>query len=99
MRIDLKMIRDDVHRITLELKERALRVEKLQNKFETLSSKNRSAADDGEQHSQAYYVIKVRGCVCKTDSVIHLQLPSRSLRDQYIVGLPLLYLAQVATGR
>ena len=98
------MIRDDVHRITLELKERALRVEKLQNKFETLSSKNRSAADDGEQHSQAYYVIKVRGCVCKTDSVIclraiHLQLPSRSLRDQYIVGLPLLYLAQVATGR
>lgn len=57
--MELKLLRDDVHRITLELKERALKVEKLQAKYETLSSKARGAGDDdGEPKSQAYYVIK-----------------------------------------
>ena len=48
-----------MHRITLELKERMLRVEKLQNKFETISSKSQNSAEAGEEpKSQAYYVIK-----------------------------------------
>lgn len=53
LRTELKLLRDDVHRITLELKERALKVEKLQNKFETISSKHHASADDeGEPKSQ-----------------------------------------------
>ena len=58
MRTELKLIREDVHRITLELKERMLRVEKLQNKYECISSKSRGLDDGGEPKSQAYYVIK-----------------------------------------
>lgn len=58
--MELKLLREDIHRITLELKERALKVEKLQSKFEVVSSKQRGAGDDedGEPKSQAYYVIK-----------------------------------------
>lgn len=60
LRTELRLLREDVHRITLELKERLLKVEKLQAKYETISSKHRGAGDseDAEQHSQAYYVIK-----------------------------------------
>ncbi len=59
LRTELKLLREDVHRITLELKERMLRVEKLQNKYETISSKTRgSEGSDEEPKSQAYYVIK-----------------------------------------
>lgn len=52
------MARDDIHRITLELRERGLKVEKLAAKYETISSKHRGAAEDGEVRSQAYFVIK-----------------------------------------
>ncbi|GAX79427.1 hypothetical protein CEUSTIGMA_g6868.t1 [Chlamydomonas eustigma] len=58
LRTELKLLREDVHRITLELKERILKVEKLQNKYETINSKSRSIIDDDEPKSQAYYVIK-----------------------------------------
>ncbi|PNH02795.1 Coiled-coil domain-containing protein 39 [Tetrabaena socialis] len=59
LRAELRLLREDVHRITLELKERLLRCEKLQAKFEILSSKHRGAAEeDGEEWSQAYFVIK-----------------------------------------
>ena len=60
LRAELKLVREDVHRITLELRERQTKVEKLQNKFETINSKHRGSgdADDGEPKSQAYYVIK-----------------------------------------
>ena len=58
LRTELKLIREDVHRITLELKERILKVEKLQNKYECISSKSRGVDDGEEPKSQAYYVIK-----------------------------------------
>ncbi|KAJ9515479.1 hypothetical protein QJQ45_016481 [Haematococcus lacustris] len=60
LRTELKLLRDDIHRITLELRERALKVEKLQSKFEVISTKTRGADDEegGEPKSQAYYVIK-----------------------------------------
>eukprot|EP00798_Chlamydomonas_sp_ICE-L_P017612 gene17612-23945_t len=58
LRQELKLIREDVHRITLELKERIMRVEKLQSKYDVLSAKGKSADDDGEPKTQAYYVIK-----------------------------------------
>mmetsp|Transcript_9124 Transcript_9124/g.17160 ORF Transcript_9124/g.17160 Transcript_9124/m.17160 type:complete len:907 (-) Transcript_9124:51-2771(-) len=60
LRAELRLLRDDVHRVTLELNERLARVEKLQSKCETISSKHRGAGDaeDAEEKSQAYYVIK-----------------------------------------
>lgn len=61
LRAELRAARDDVHRLTLELKERALRVEKLQAKYEILAAKTRGAGEldeNGEPRSQAYYVIK-----------------------------------------
>ncbi|MEW5311178.1 MAG: hypothetical protein WDW38_002914 [Sanguina aurantia] len=58
LRAELRMARDDIHRITLELRERGLKVEKLSAKYETISSKHRGAAEDGEVRSQAYFVIK-----------------------------------------
>ncbi|GLI65004.1 hypothetical protein VaNZ11_008430 [Volvox africanus] len=59
LRAELRLLREDVHRITLELKERLLRCEKLQAKFEIMSAKNRGAAEeDGEERTQAYFVIK-----------------------------------------
>ncbi len=41
-----------MHRITLELKERLLRCEKLQSKFAVLQAKQRGSEDDGEERSQ-----------------------------------------------
>lgn len=58
LRTELKLLREDLHRITLELKERMMKVEKLQAKYETISSKHRGTEEDGDQRSQAYYVIK-----------------------------------------
>ncbi|KAG2493473.1 hypothetical protein HYH03_008290 [Edaphochlamys debaryana] len=59
LRAELRLLREDVHRITLELKERLIRCEKLQSKFEIIAAKHRGATEeDGEERSQAYYVIK-----------------------------------------
>lgn len=60
LRAELKLIKEDIHRITLELRERGMKVEKLESKFDTLSSKNRATdPEGGEPKSQAYYIIKV----------------------------------------
>lgn len=55
---ELKLLRDDCHRVTLELQERRLRVSRLEAKFGVLSNKGRSLYDDEGPKSQAYYVIK-----------------------------------------
>ena len=55
---ELKLLRDDCHRVTLELQERRLRVSRLDAKFAVLSNKGRSLYDDEAPKSQAYYVIK-----------------------------------------
>lgn len=55
----LKMTREDIHRATLEMKERSMRVGKLQTKFEVLVGRvKRPDGPDGAEFSQAYYVIK-----------------------------------------
>ena len=56
----LKMVQEDIHRATLEMKERSLKVGKLSNKYEILVKrvKKDDDAPDGGEHSQAYYVIK-----------------------------------------
>jgi hypothetical protein len=56
----VRLYREDIHRATLEMKERSLRVGKLQNKFEVLVArvKHDKDSEDGGEHSQAYYVIK-----------------------------------------
>lgn len=51
-------MRDDIHRITLELKERSMKVDKLANRFQVLVSKAQGPQEDGEPKSQAYYIIK-----------------------------------------
>lgn len=50
-------MKDNIHRVTLELKERVLRGEKLKAKYATLSTKGQSILDD-EPKSQAYFLIK-----------------------------------------
>ena len=55
---ELKLLRDDCHRVALELQQRRLRVDRLQANFEVLSKKSRGAQDGEEPRSQAYYVIK-----------------------------------------
>lgn len=50
-------MRDNIHRVTLELKERILRGDKLKAKYSTLSTKGQSILDD-EPKTQAYFLIK-----------------------------------------
>ncbi|GAB4818571.1 hypothetical protein N2152v2_005617 [Parachlorella kessleri] len=57
MQGESRLLRDEVHRLTLELKERQQALDKLRNKYETLMTKARTP--DGEElQSQAYYIIK-----------------------------------------
>ncbi|KAF5827559.1 coiled-coil domain-containing protein 39 [Dunaliella salina] len=62
LRAELRLLRDDIHRLMLELRERSIKVEKLQAKFEVVSTKHHGGPDDvgpdGQPHSQAYYVIR-----------------------------------------
>mmetsp|Transcript_4386 Transcript_4386/g.10991 ORF Transcript_4386/g.10991 Transcript_4386/m.10991 type:complete len:540 (-) Transcript_4386:72-1691(-) len=56
LKTELRFVRDDIHRITLELKEREMKIDKLQAKYDTLANKQK--AEEGEEVTQAYYVIK-----------------------------------------
>lgn len=55
-----KTIEDERHKVSVELAERDNRVKKLQAKFETLCKMSGYGSEDanGEERSQAYYVIK-----------------------------------------
>lgn len=56
LRAQMKGAQEEVHRVILELRERAARVDRLQSKYEILAARMKS--EDGEEHSQAYYIIK-----------------------------------------
>ena len=62
LRAQHKMLREDVHRATLEMRERSMKVGKLQTKFEVLVNKVKrhgmEGDENGGEHSQAYYVVK-----------------------------------------
>jgi len=62
LRAHLKTVQEDLHRATLELRERELRTQKLQSKYEVMVGKrnNRGGDEDEEEgeKSQAYFVIK-----------------------------------------
>lgn len=51
-------MRDDSHRVTLELQQRRLRVSRLEAKFDVFSKRQKSMYEEEEPQSQAYYVIK-----------------------------------------
>ena len=56
---ELKLLREDCHRVALELQQRRLRVNRLQAKFDVLAHKHAAERDEkGQPRSQAYYVIK-----------------------------------------
>lgn len=57
LQVELKNVREDIHRVTLELQERAIRGEKLKQKYEILSTKGQSIFED-EPKSQAYFLIR-----------------------------------------
>mmetsp|Transcript_5711 Transcript_5711/g.6544 ORF Transcript_5711/g.6544 Transcript_5711/m.6544 type:complete len:927 (+) Transcript_5711:140-2920(+) len=57
LQAQLKTLQEDMHRVVLELKERELRMHKLQSKYEVLVGKMQPDEGD-EERSQAYYVIK-----------------------------------------
>lgn len=50
LQAELKMVREDIHRVTLELTHHQQRVDKLHAKHDVLVSRN--ATPDGEVHSQ-----------------------------------------------
>ena len=50
LQAELKMVREDIHRVTLELTQHQQRVDKLHAKHDVLVSRN--ATPDGEVHSQ-----------------------------------------------
>ena len=52
LQAELKMVREDLHRVTLELTERQQRVQKLHAKHDVMVSRN--ATPDGEIHTQVY---------------------------------------------
>ena len=58
LRAELRMMEDDRHQLALELKEREARVDKLEAKFTVLERKGKGTDENGEELSQAYYVIK-----------------------------------------
>eukprot|EP00887_Chlorella_sp_A99_P001108 scaffold14.g1108.t1 len=57
MQGEARLLRDDLSRVTKELKERQLALEKLQAKHATLVLKGRGSEGEGLQ-SQAYYIVK-----------------------------------------
>lgn len=57
LRAESKALNEDRHRITLELRNRQANVERLKSRFEA-NSHSGGPDGEGEQHSQAYYVIK-----------------------------------------
>ena len=59
LQAQLKILLEDIHRVTLEKKEKEMRIEKLQSKFEVTKGRVQGAGgDDGEEKSQAYFVIE-----------------------------------------
>ena len=52
LQAELKLVKEDIHRVTLELTERQQRVEKLHAKHDVLVSRN--ATPDGEIHTQVW---------------------------------------------
>lgn len=58
LQAELKMVREDIHRVTLELTERQQRVDKLHAKHDVLISRN--ATPDGEVHTQ----VSAHSCCC-----------------------------------
>ncbi|GBG72241.1 hypothetical protein CBR_g11171 [Chara braunii] len=55
-RAEFKAIVEDVHRAIIQKKERGMRIAKLQAKYDVLLGRMRK--DEGEEFSQAYYIIK-----------------------------------------
>ncbi|KAK9843212.1 hypothetical protein WJX74_008779 [Apatococcus lobatus] len=56
LQAELKLVREDLHRVSLELGERTQRAEKLHAKFDIIAGSQ--TGPDGEVHSQAYFVVK-----------------------------------------
>ena len=60
LRAQLKMVTEDSHRVTLELKERQLRASQLEAKYAVVQARTKGAGQDdgsGEAKSAAYYVV------------------------------------------
>ena len=55
-RAQAKLAESERHRVAMELKDRIAKVEVLKSKFDTISGRMKS--EDGEERSQAYFVIK-----------------------------------------
>lgn len=62
LQAELKMVREDIHRVTLELTQHQQRVDKLHAKHDVLVSRN--ATPDGEVHSQVQPQIQLHGRSC-----------------------------------
>lgn len=53
----LRSAEDERHKSAVELGRREVALEKVKSKYEMLSKAHRSNSDDGEEHSQVYYLI------------------------------------------
>lgn len=71
LQAELKMVKEDIHRVTLELTERQQRVDKLHAKHDVIVSRN--ATPDGKVHSQVGHNFLQECCVQCTDHPAHAQ--------------------------
>ena len=62
LQAELKMVREDIHRVTLELTQHQQRVDKLHAKHDVLVSRN--ATPDGEVQSQVQPQVPLHVCSC-----------------------------------
>lgn len=61
LKAQLKTVQEDMHRATMELRDRQLKVSRLVNKFDVMVGKRQGGGvdkEEGEERSQAYFVIK-----------------------------------------
>eukprot|EP00939_MAST-03C_sp_MAST-3C-sp1_P005001 g5001.t1 len=58
LRAELKVAEESRHRVTMDMKNREIKVNALRAKFETLAASRIGSADGGEEMSQAHFVIK-----------------------------------------
>lgn len=54
-RADMKCCQEDRHRVTMEMRERQIKVDKLKSKYETIAARLHKAGE--EEQTQAYYII------------------------------------------
>ena len=57
-RAQLKLAEEERHKIAMDLKDRLQAIDKLKAKYDVLAGRMRGSSEDGEERSQAYFIIQ-----------------------------------------